>query len=240
MARIAVDIDPVAIIRNLFTQKVPDPAHVVVLAELGGAESIVCYLREDLKSVNERDVRIIRELTTSHFNVRTAIEGDNVRKLLKIKPDMVTFVMAGNANTLLPRPLILEEYVESLSTYIADFRANNIASSVLIEPEINQVKLAAKLELDYIELTAEKYLLAEDMDTQLAELENLNSIVLAANRLGLGVNISGNLNQESLSDLSKIAYLDDLIVNTSLLVKALSIGVEQAVRDFISVMHLNP
>jgi pyridoxine 5-phosphate synthase len=237
MARIAVDIDPVAIIRNLFGQKVPDPAHVVVLAELGGAESIICYLREDLKSVNERDVRIIRELVTSHLNVRTAIDGENVRKLLKIKPDMVTFVMAGSPNAFLPKSLILEEHVDSLSTYIADFRANNIASSVLIEPEMNQVKLAAKLELDYIELCAENYIIAEDMDTQLAELENLNSIVLAANRLGLGVNASGNLSQENLSDLSKISHLDDLVVNTTLLVKALSIGVEQAVRDFISVMH---
>jgi pyridoxine 5-phosphate synthase len=237
MARIAVDIDPVAIIRNLFGQKTPDPAHVVVLAELGGAESIICYLREDLKSVNERDVRIIRELATSHFNVRTTIGGENVRKLLKIKPDMATFVTAGNINSLSPRPVMLEEYIESLGTYVADFRANNIACSVLIEPEINQLKLAAKLELDYIELFAEKYILAEDMDTQLSELENLNSIVLAANRLGLGVNLSGNLTQENLHDLSKIAFLDDLIVNNTLLVKALSIGFEQAVRDFISVMH---
>lgn len=237
MARIAIDIDPVAIIRNLFGQKIPDPAHVVVLAELGGAESIICYLREDLKSVNERDVRILRELATSHLNVRTAIAGENVRKLLKIKPDMVTFVSTGAAGTLSPRPLVLEEFVDTISTYVADFRANNIASSVLVEPELNQVKLAAKLELDYIELFAEKYILAEDMDTQLSELENLNSIVLAANRLGLGVNISGNFNQDNLKDLSKITYVDDLIVNNALLVKALSIGYEQAVRDFISVMH---
>jgi pyridoxine 5-phosphate synthase len=237
MARIAVDIDPVAIIRNLFSQKTPDPAHVIVLAELGGAESIICYLREDLKSVNERDVRIIRELATSHINVRTAIDGENVRKLLKIKPDMVTFVATGSANTLTPRPLILEEHVDAIGTYVADFRASNIATSALIEPEINQVKLAAKLELDYLELFAEKYILAEDMDTQLAELENLSSIVLAANRLGLGVNISGNFNQDNLKDLSKIAYLDDIIVSNSILVKALSIGFEQAVRDFISVMH---
>ena len=56
MSRLGVDFDPVAIIRNIFAEDIPDPAHISVLGEMGGAESIVCFLREDYKSVNERDV----------------------------------------------------------------------------------------------------------------------------------------------------------------------------------------
>ena len=62
MSRLAVDIDAIAIIRNVFTENVPDPVHLTVLAELGGAESIVCHLRDDMKSVNDRDVQILKEI----------------------------------------------------------------------------------------------------------------------------------------------------------------------------------
>ena len=54
MHRLALDIDPVAYIRNILGGSNPDPIHILVLAELGGAESIVCYYRDDLKTVNER------------------------------------------------------------------------------------------------------------------------------------------------------------------------------------------
>ena len=236
MSRLAVDIDPIAIIRNVFTNDVPDPAHIIVLAELGGAESIVCHLRDDLKSVNDRDVHVLKEVVKTHFNVRCNVGDENVRKLLKINPDMITFVASDEKSTLTPKPLIIDDYLDSISNYIADLRANNIATSVFIEPDIDQIKQAGKIEFDYVELNTSFYASAEDLDQQIAELENINSLVLAANKLGMGVNVSGGLSQDNLNDISKIPYLDDLIIGSSIAVKALSIGFEQAVRDFVSII----
>ncbi len=51
MSRLALDIDPIAYIRNFFDSSTPDPAHIAVLSEIGGIESIVCYFRDDLKTV---------------------------------------------------------------------------------------------------------------------------------------------------------------------------------------------
>ena len=126
---------------------IPDPTHLVVLAELGGAESIVCYYRDDMKSVSERDINIFREIVKSHLNVRCNIQGDNIRKLLKTKPDMITFVASGNTDSTEPAPLNLDSHSDTLSNLNADLRANEIATSVLIETDINQVKLAGKLEI---------------------------------------------------------------------------------------------
>ena len=236
MSRLAVDIDPIAVMRNVFSTDIPDPAHILVLAELGGAESIICYLRDDLYTVNERDVRIMCELAKTHMNVRINVDEENIRKLLKIKPNMVTFVSPGSAATYAPQPLNLENYTDSLSNYVADLRANNILTSVFIEPNINDIKLAGKLEFDYIELCTFQYAHAEDLDTELAELENIQSLILAANRLGMGANVSGGLNQDNIREISKITYLDDIIIALPIFVKALSIGIEQAVRDFISII----
>jgi pyridoxine 5'-phosphate synthase PdxJ len=74
------------------------------------------------------------------------------------------------------------------------------------------------------------------LDQQVAELESLNSLVIAANKLGMGVNISGGITQENIKELAKIHYLDDIIVSNSLLVKALAIGFEHAVRDFVNII----
>jgi len=237
MSRLAVIIDQIALIRNMFADIVPDPAHAAVLAELGGAESIVCHLREDLRTVNERDIKIVREISKTHLNIRSASNAENIGKLLKLKPDMITFVSSGNDMSLEPKPVLMEGQMESLGNHVADLRANNILSSILIEPELNHIKLAGKLEFDYIELSTERYTQSEDLDQQIAELEILNNAVLAANRLGMGVNASGELSQDNLGDLSKIVNIDDIIIGKSILVKALWLGYEQAVRDFINILN---
>ncbi len=236
MSRLGIDIDPVAIIRNIFAEDIPDPAHISVLAEMGGAESIICFLREDIKSVNDRDVRVLKEIVKTHLNIRTTVNDDTVRKLLKIKPDMVTFVSSTPEISLLPGTVNLEDSTGSLSGYIADARANEIATSVFIEPNLSTIKQAGKLEFDYIELNAKLYTSADDLDQQIAELEELNTLVIAANKLGMGVNISAGISQENIGEIAKIHFLDDIIVANSLLVKALAIGFEQAVRDFVSLI----
>ncbi len=236
MSRLALDIDPIAIIRNIFGTNTPDPVHSCVLAEIGGVESIVCYFRQDLKTVNERDLRILCEIVKSHLNIRSEIDDQSIKKLLKIKPDMITFVLPGNDSSIYPNPVQLSNYTDILKDYIADLRANNIATSILVDPEIDKVKLAGKLEFDYIEFDVLKYIDADNLDEELAELENINSLSGAANKLGMGVNVSGNLNASHLNDISKVQYLEDIIIGQSILDKALAIGLDNAIRDFIGLL----
>jgi len=236
MSRLGVDIDPVALIRNIFAKKIPDPAHLAVLGEMGGAESIIGFLREDIRSMTERDVRVLKEIVKTHLNIRTTTNDETVRQLLKIKPDMITFVSEEKETSLMPTTVNLNEYSGSLSGYIADARANNIATCVFIEPNLQVLKHAGKLEFDYVEFNANLYTSAEDLDQQIAELESINTLVISANKLGMGVNISGGITQENIKELAKIHYLDDIIVSNSLIVKALAIGFEQAVRDFVSII----
>ena len=236
MSRLGIDIDPAALIRNIFAKDIPDPAHLSVLGEMGGAESIVGFLREDIRSLTERDVGVLKEIVKTHLNIRTTINDDTVRKLLKIKPDMITFVSEYKETSIMPTTVNLDEYAASLSDYIADAHSNNIATCVFIEPNLQIIKQAGRLEFDYIELNAKLYTTAEDLDQQIAELESLNTLVISSNKLGMGVNISGGITQENIKELAKIHYLDDIIVSNSLMVKALAIGFEQAVRDFVSII----
>lgn len=236
MHRLALDIDYVAYVRNILGEKDPDPVYMLVLAELGGAESIVCYLRDDLKTVNERDVYVLKEVVKSYLNIRTNLTEENIRKLIRIKPDMITFVAPGSVNTIEPISINLDTYAPQLQNYMAELRSNNILSSVLIEPEIQQVKLAGKIEFDYVEINARIIDEAQDMDSEMELLENLSGLVLAANKLGMGVNISGPIGYDNIKEIAAIQNIEDIIVGKPILSKALSIGFEQAIRDMIALL----
>lgn len=236
MSRLALDVDPIALIRNIFGSNTPDPLHSCVLAEVGGIESIVCYLRNDLKTVNDRDVQLLNEVVKTHFNVKIDIDEQIVKKLLKIKPGMVTFVSNTKSSDLQPGPVLIDEYFDILRDSIADLRVNNIASCVFIEPEIENVKNAGKLEFDYVEFDVTNYAYADNLDEELAELENINSLSAAANKLGMGVNVSGPINASNVGDISKLQFIEDIIIGQAIIDKALAVGLENAVRDFINLI----
>jgi pyridoxine 5-phosphate synthase len=234
MHRLGLDIDPIAYVRNLMNTSDPDPVHVVVLGELGGAESVVCYLRDDLKTVSDRDVALLKQVVKTYFNVRANLTENTIRKLLRVKPDMITFVSPAEMGSVACSTLDLDTYATQLSNYVAELRSNNILSSALIEPDINQVKIASKLELDYIELSAFSYSSADDMNDEAGALEHLTSMTLGASKLGLGVNVSGGLGYDNVQEISRIDYVEDIIIGEPIFNKALLIGIEQAVRDLIS------
>lgn len=236
MHRLGLDIDSVAYLRNVIGGNDPDPVHTVVLAEMGGVESIVCYLRDDLRTVSDRDVALLKQIVRSYLNIRTNLTEETVRKLFRVKPDMVTFVAPSEVSSINAAPLDLEMYSSQLQNYIAELRSNNILSSVRIEPDLNQIKLAGKLEFDYVELSAVSYSDAEDMDSEMEALEHLSGLALGAGKMGLGVNISGGIGFDNIREISNIDYIEDIIVGKPVLTKALLIGFEQAVRDLISLM----
>ncbi|NOX89791.1 MAG: pyridoxine 5'-phosphate synthase [Calditrichaeota bacterium] len=236
MHRLAVDVDPIAYIRNSFKDRYPDPIQIVVLAELGGAESIVAYFQDDQRTVKETDLVLLKHIVKTYLNIRCNLTEDNIRKLLRIKPDMVTFVAPGEVKSLEPRPLNVDMYVTQLQGFIAELRTNEILSSALISPEIEQIKLAGKLEFDYVELDASGLAAAEDMESEITFLEELNNLSIVANKLGMGVNISGGIGFDNIRDITKMEYIEDIVVGKPLLAKSLAIGFEQAVRDMIALM----
>lgn len=236
MHRLALDIDPVTYVRNIMDDTDPDPVQAVVLAEMGGAESIVACLRSDLRTCNEHDIRLLKQVVKTHFNVRCNISDETIRKLMAVRVDMLTFTGAGDVSSIEPQPLNLDTHGSQVQASIAELRSNNILSSVLIEPELDQIKMAGRLEFDYVELDVHRLSEAVDMNTELDMLEEINSLATAANKLGMGVNVSGYIDYGNIRDLAQIEAIEDMVAGRAVFNKALTIGFEQAVRDMITLI----
>ncbi len=236
MHRLAVDIDPIAFIRNQFNDRYPDPIQAVVLAELGGAESIVAYFQDDQKTVKETDLVLLKHIVKTYLNIRCNITEENIHKLIRVKPDMVTFVAPGGLKSLEPEALDVDLYTNQLRDFVIELHTNEILASILLPPDVNQLKQAGKLEFDYVELDAHGLAEAEDMDSEVAFLEELDNLAITANKLGMGVNISGGIGYDNIRDIVKMDYVEDIVVGKPLFSKSLAIGIEQAVRDLIALL----
>ena len=89
MKSLCVNVDHIATIREARKTNEPDPIHAAVLAELGGADGITIHLREDRRHIQDRDLRLMREVIKTKLNLEMAATSEMVNIALEVKPDQV-------------------------------------------------------------------------------------------------------------------------------------------------------
>jgi pyridoxine 5-phosphate synthase len=92
MARLAVNVDHVATVRQARGIDEPDPVLAAGLGELAGAEGIICHLREDRRHINDRDLQVLRRTVKTKLNMEMAGVDEMVDIALAVQPDLVTLV----------------------------------------------------------------------------------------------------------------------------------------------------
>ena len=90
--RLGVNVDHVATIRQARGTNYPDPVEAAILAESAGADGITCHIRIDRRHINERDVRILREVVKTYLNVEASLDTDIQKFIIEIKPDWICLV----------------------------------------------------------------------------------------------------------------------------------------------------
>src|SRR5919197_500808 len=91
MIRLGVNIDHVATLGQARRAKEPDPVAAAVLALLGGADGITVHLREDRRHIQDRDVRVLRQLVP-RLNLEMAAVDEIVAIACQVRPDEATLV----------------------------------------------------------------------------------------------------------------------------------------------------
>src|SRR5512147_2759187 len=92
MPELSVNIDHIATIRQARRGAEPDPVAAAVIAELAGAGGIIAHLREDRRHIQDRDLRLLREIVQTKLNLEMAATGEMRRIALEVKPDFSTLV----------------------------------------------------------------------------------------------------------------------------------------------------
>ncbi|MCR4439717.1 MAG: pyridoxine 5'-phosphate synthase [bacterium] len=237
MLRLGVNIDLVAVIRADRRGKEPNPVAAALQAEVGGADGVVATLREDRRYLTERDMALLKETVTTHFNLRVAASEEMAKRAVAILPDMATLIPPLAQGVVPSTGLDVAAGPEPLEDLVATLRSSNIVVAARIEPDLRQVKAAAHVGVDYVELNTTPLAMAQDLDAQTEQLEKLRAAALAASKLGLGVSAAGGLNYQNVREVAKIPQIEEVNIGHALVCRALLVGLAQAVRDMTTLLR---
>ena len=239
MTRLSVNINKIATIRNARGGNLPDVTKAALAIEDFGAEGITVHPRPDERHIRYSDVREIRPLIRTEFN----IEGNPIPSFIdlvsEVVPDQVTLVpdahdaITSNAgwDTLAHR--------EFLTEVIARFKALGIRTSVFVDPVPEMVAGAKACGADRVELYTAAYAEQYPAGPEKAIAPYL-AAAEEARRVGLGLNAGHDLNLENLEYFIRtIPWTDEVSIGHALISDALYMGLEATVKAYLSKVKIN-
>src|ERR1700753_2308173 len=155
--RPAVNIDPLATIREARKTDEPDPVAAAVICELAGAQGITVHLRGDRRHMQDRDVELLRKTVTTHLNVEMAATGEMVRIAQTIGPQQVTLVPERRDEVTTEGGLDVVLHSGNLEKAIRQLVESGIDVSIFVDPDLEQIRQCHKLRAPKIEINTGKY-----------------------------------------------------------------------------------
>lgn len=237
MPRLGVNIDHIATIRQARRTYEPDPAHAVSAALLGGAEVITIHLREDRRHIQDRDVRIIRELVPSGLNLEISCEPEIVHIACEVVPDQATLVPERREEVTTEGGLDVVGDPARVESAIARLMTQNIDVSLFVDPDPGQIAKSAELGAGAIELHTGAYALASG-EEQKRELERLVEAAALCQKLGIRLHAGHGLNYFNVTPVARIAGMLELNIGHSIIARAVFVGLQTAVREMKQAMDM--
>ena len=213
----------------------PSLLEAALAAKAGGADSITMHVRGDRRHVQEQDVRDVMAECELPLNFEMASTAEMVGIALKLAPDFVCLVPENRQEISTEGGLDVAGQLESLRTTVATLQAAGSKLSMFIDPESEQVLASAELGAEMIELHTGCFANAEG-EERAAEVARLADASRLGQELGLQVNAGHGINYHNLSELFPVPNLVELNIGHSIVTRAISVGLEQAVREMVELM----
>lgn len=230
MPELGVNIDHVATLRQARKTYEPDPVWAAVLAELGGADGITVHLREDRRHIQDRDLRLLRETVTVKLNLELACNQEVLDIACQVRPDQATLVPERREEVTTEGGLDALTHREAVARAVGQLQAAGIYVSLFLDPNIDQIELAAEIGADAVELHTGQYALARGK----GQVEELAKLAVAGRRIrqfGMALHAGHGLNYHNVRPVAEIADMHELNIGHSIVARAVMVGLERAVRE---------
>ena len=242
MPSLGVNIDHVATLRQARYRETPenpnaepDPVDAALVAERAGAVGITAHLREDRRHIQDRDVFLLREKITTKLNLEMGVSEDILRIALQIRPEDVCLVPENRREVTTEGGLDCISNEKNLRSAIARLHDAGARVSLFIDAEPSQIQAAASLGVEFVELHTGAYA-NKFGGERAAELEKLFRGAAMALSLGLRVNAGHGLNYENTAPILALPGLEELNIGHSIISRAVSVGLEMAVREMAEII----
>ena len=242
MAKLCVNIDHVATLRQARRETVPDTVLAAKLAEKAGAIGITVHLREDRRHIQDSDVQRLCKSVKGKLNLEMALTAEMLGIAIKLRPDEVTLVPEKRAELTTEGGLKVKGRLAATRKGIARLKKAGIAVSLFITPDPAEIRASSLAGADFIELHTGAYAHAfarSGAKGAAGELARLWSGAELAAQLGLGLNAGHGLTYENVRPVAALPGLEDLNIGHNIVARAVMAGMEKAVREMIQAMKGN-
>ena len=236
MKRLGVNIDHVATVRQARGVTYPDPVTAAGIVELAGADGIVCHLREDRRHIQDRDLRLLREVIQTRLNLEMAATDEMIRIALATKPDIATLVPEKREELTTEGGLDVVKSFRSIKRAIQRLHKGGIPVSLFIDPRSNQIKASKAVEADTIEIHTGHYCDAKTPAKADEEFKKILDAVREASHRKLRVAGGHGLNYVNVWRIAEINEMEELNIGHSIIARAVLVGLDRAVREMIQLI----
>ncbi len=235
MMTLNINIDHVATIRNARGGVEPDPVTAAMIAEISGCHGIVAHLREDRRHINDRDVRLLKDVVRTKFDLEMAAHADIIKLAHEIKPELVTIVPEKREELTTEGGLNLKSEIARFKALTEGMHDNGIEVSFFIEPDNDQIDAALECRADMVELHTGVY--ADKNKNHKEEIEKIEKAAKYAAGHGLKIAAGHGLNYTNVHAIAKISTINELSIGHSIISRAVFIGLERAVKEMLDAMQ---
>jgi pyridoxine 5-phosphate synthase len=235
--RLCVNIDHFATLREARGGLEPDPVTAAQICELYGADGIVCHLREDRRHVNDRDVRLLREMVKTKLDFEMAITDEIMQIAIELLPDLATLVPEKRQELTTESGLDMVRDAQNIEQAIRTLHAHDIEVSLFVDPIDEHMEIASQVGADIVEIHTGEFANARSEEELLEQLARIRSAAVYAKTLGLGVNAGHGLNYTNIRYITPIKEIEEVSIGHSLVARALFVGLPKAMEEMVRLVR---
>jgi len=244
-AKLNVNIDHVATIREARKTIEPSIITAAVICEQAGADGITVHLRGDRRHIQDRDIELLRDVVTTYLNVELAATDEMVEIAIKTKPDAVSLVPESPNEITTEGGLDVAANFDNVAAAVTRLRTEGIFVSIFVDPDVDQIDSAKKAGAHQVELcTAEfaeltlssRAVHGEGAEKAAAEVRRIQRASEHAASLGLLVAAGHGLTYRNVRSLASIPEITEFNIGHNIISRAVFVGLNQAVREMIEAI----
>ena len=246
-AKLNVNIDHVATIREARKTIEPSIVTAAVICEQAGANGITVHLRQDRRHIQDRDIELLREVVTTYLNVEMAATEEMLAIALRTKPDAVSLVPESPNEVTTEGGLDVVGNFENVKSVAEKLKKAGIFVSIFIDPDLEQIEAASGVGAQQVELCTAEYA-ALTLSSRAAhgdgekraadEVDRIKHAASRAHELGLIIAAGHGLTYRNVGALSAIHEIAEFNIGHNIISRSVFVGLNQAVREMTDAIRV--
>jgi pyridoxine 5-phosphate synthase len=242
MAKLSVNVDHIATLRQARRTPFPDPVEAAWVAEEAGASGITVHLRMDRRHIQDNDVERLRESVRGKLNLEMSISAEMLKAALRLRPHQVTLVPERPEEVTTEGGLNLIFYGRRIAEVAEQLAAAGISISLFIDPDPRQLQALSSMPgggarwIEGFEINTDAYTRATETAQVQEELAKIREMAELGKEKGLRVYAGHGLRTDNVGPIAAISNIEELNIGHSIVTRAVMVGIESAVKEMLTAM----